>query len=51
MSDSVDTTGSEEDLKNYVGPEGTVLRWLKEIEIVKESDKQKTFEEVLSDGQ
>lgn len=46
-TDKTSTTGGgEKDLKNYNGPEGKVNRWLKEIELVKNSKAQKAFEKV-----
>jgi len=46
VSDEVVVTsgGEEEDLKKYGGPEGCVLRWLKELSLVKDSKAQKSFE-------
>jgi len=35
---------SESELSKYEGPEGTVNRWLKEIDLVLENRRQKTFE-------
>lgn len=38
--------GGEKDLKKYKGPEGTVLRYLKELELIKESKGQRAFETI-----
>lgn len=37
-------SGSKSDLSQYKGPEGVVKRWLKELELVGESDRQQRFE-------
>lgn len=39
-------SGDDKDLSEYKGDEGLVLRWLKELSLVKDSKRQKTFEEV-----
>lgn len=44
MSDDISVTGEQEDLLEYGGPEGFVRRWLKEIDIVQQSNEQKMFE-------
>lgn len=49
MSDDVSSLGEVEDLSEYGGPEGMVLRWLKEIDIVQQSNEQKTYEHVGKD--
>ena len=37
-------TGSKSDLSQYKGPEGVVKRWLKELDLVGESDRQQRYE-------
>lgn len=48
MSDNeiINTSGGQEDLKQYQGNEGIVSRWLKEIELVENSKQQKAFENI-----
>lgn len=42
----VETSGGEEDLSKYQGDEGLVLRWLKELSLVKDSKAQSSFEKI-----
>lgn len=44
IDDSTSYGGSEADLKKYTTPEQTVLRWLKEYNLVADSSDQKEFE-------
>ena len=48
MSEALETSsgGSEENLKKYVGDQGIVSRWLKEINLVKNSKSQQGFEKI-----
>jgi hypothetical protein len=44
--DSESADGTVKDLSEFKGPKGCVLRWLKEIELVKNSKMQKAYERI-----
>jgi hypothetical protein len=43
---SISSSGGEENLDKYTTPEGKVLRWLKELDIVKNSKEQQAYETI-----
>lgn len=45
-SEAISSGGEEKNLSKYQSPEGKVLRWLKEIDLVKNSKQQKAFEKI-----
>ena len=45
-SEDVSSGGGEKDLKKFKGPKGTVLRYLKELNLIKESKGQRAFETI-----
>lgn len=45
-TEAVSTTGNEEDLSKYQTEDGVVLRWLKELQLVEQSQAQRAFEAI-----